>query len=173
MSGYHGKFDPADFVVPPALGKGESQKIQCYVQNEHKRALNVIARSGVFPFEMEADVIRWSILYGLTRLSTLEPQLINSLMRRANMMLDELREETHLAKHREWMDKLTSQIRGYVGRGEVERARGKVQYHYAQVLAMPEETDEEVYWKGQYLKVLEDNFKEFIPYGTTSTETNG
>jgi hypothetical protein len=171
VSGYRGSYDPADFVVPPALGKGESQKIQCYVQNEHKRALNVIARSGVFPFEMEADVIRWAILYGLTRLSTLEPALINSLMRRANMMLDELKEETNLAKHREWMEKLIFQVQGYVGRGEIERARGKVAYHYSQVMAMPQETDEETYWKGQFLKVLEDRFKEFIPYAQ-STETN-
>jgi hypothetical protein len=169
---YHGKFDPADFIVPPALGKGESQKVQCFVQNEHKRALNVIARSGVFPFEMEADVIRWCIQFGLTRLSTLEPTLINSMLRRANMMLDELREETYLAKHREWMEKLTSQIRGYVGRGEADRAHSKVQYHYAQVMAMPQETDEEAYWKGQYLKVLEDNFREFIPYEQTRTTTS-
>ena len=172
MSGYNGRFDPADFVVPPALGKGESQKIQCYVQNEHKRALSVIARSGVFPFEMEADVIRWSILFGLTRLSTLEPQLINSLMRRANMMLDELKEETYLAKHAEWMEKLAMQVQGYIGRGEVGRAQAKVAYHYAQTMAMPEETDEEVYWKGKFLKVLEDRFKELIPYATTSQTSN-
>ena len=170
---YHGRFDPADFIVPPALGKGESQKIQCFVQNEHKRALNVIARSGVFPFEMEADVIRWCVLFGLTRLATLEPTLINSMVRRANMMLDELREETYFAKHREWMDKLTSQVRGYLGRGETDRAASKISYHYAQVQAMPQESDEEAYWKGQYLKVLEDNFKEFIPYATFTKTTDG
>lgn len=165
--GYTGRYNPADFIVPPALGKGESQRIVAYVQNEHKRALNIVARSGVFPFEMETDVIRWCILYGLQKLASLEPQLINSHMRRANMMLAVLKDELVLSKHREWMDVIVPQVRGYLGRGEVEMAKATVRYQYAQTMAMPEETDSEVYWKSQWLKVLEENFKELLPHDET------
>ena len=168
--GYHGRYDPSDFIVPPALGKGESQRVVAYIQNEHKRALNIVARSGVFPFEMEADVVRWCILFGLQKLASLEPALINSHMRRANMMLAVLNEELLRAKHTEWADKLIPIVRGYIGRGELAMAQGQVAYHYAQIMAMPEETNGEVYWKGQYLQTLENNFKDMIPYEPKTTE---
>lgn len=160
---YEGKYDPADFVVPPALGKGESQRIVAYIQNEHKRALSIVARSGVFPFEMEADVIRWCILTGLQKLAGMEPQLINSQMRRANMMLRVLKDQLDAQKHNEWMEKLIPEIRGYVGRGEIGMAKASIAYHYAQTSAMPDETDSELYWKNRYMKTLEDNFKELLP----------
>src|SRR5882672_3545621 len=83
---YKGKYDPADFVVPPELDKGKSQRIQCYVQSGHYRLLNIIARSGHFPFEERNDVIRWCLQFGLQYIDTLEPALTRSVMSQANIM---------------------------------------------------------------------------------------
>jgi len=69
---YKGKYDPADFIVPPELEKGKSQRVQFYAQAAHVRLLNIIARSGHFPFETKEDVARWCLKHGLEHIDKLE-----------------------------------------------------------------------------------------------------
>jgi hypothetical protein len=162
------KYDPADFCVPPELEKGRSARVQCYIQSGHQRALDIIARSGVFPFDKDTDVIRWCIKYGLERLDQLEPKLINSVLRRANMMLEILKDEVARQKHLEVMEKSRTAIHGYLGRGEEEMARDLVQRLHKLILSMPDEPERELRWKVKYLEQLERDFKQYM-YETAPT----
>jgi len=164
MSGYTGKWDPASFNVPPELGKGKSQRFQVYIQSGHDRALNIIARSGIFPFEQPQDVARWCLWFGLTELDRLEPKLINSVMKRVNMMIFANREEIERQKFLEWMDTSKQAIQGHLGRGDEAEAREMVANNYKQILAMPDEPDRELRWKMKYLNQLESDWKAYIPY---------
>jgi hypothetical protein len=167
MSGYHGRFDPAEFNVPPEIGKGKSSRIQAYIQSGHDRALSIIARSGVFPFEREQDVIRYCIWFGLTHLDKLEPTLINSVMRRANMMIYDNREEIERQKFLEWLETQKQAVQGHLGRGDEASAREVVARNYKQILSMPDEPEREERWKHKYLNQLEMDFKAYIPYEDT------
>lgn len=159
---YGSKYDPSEFIVPPGQGKGDSIQIHAYIQAGHDRALHKIANSGVFPWGTPQDVIRWCIKYGLERLNQLEPQLANSVLRRCNMMLDLLREEISLAKHLEWCEGFRNVVQGHINRGDRDQAREIVARCYKQCLAMPDEPDNELRWKMKYLKVIEDNFREYL-----------
>lgn len=159
---YGGRYDPADFNVPPELQKGKSARVQCYIQSGHERALHIIARSGVFPFEKETDVIRWCIKFGLEKLDQLEPRLINSVMRRANMALEVLKDEIERQKHLEVMEQSRTAIHGYLGRGEEEMAKDLVQRLHKIILAMPDEPERELRWKVKYLEQLERDFRQYM-----------
>lgn len=161
---YGGKYDPAEFNVPPELQKGKSARIQAYIQSGHQRAINIVARSGVFPFEQDTDVIRWCIKYGLEKLDSLEPRLINSVMKRTNMMIEVIKDEIARQKFLEWMDQSRTAIHAYVGRGDEESARDLVQRLHKHIMAMPDEPDRELRWKLKYLDALERDFRAYMTY---------
>jgi len=159
VSSYRGKYDPADFIVPPQLGKdGKSGRIQCYLQSGHERALNILARSGVFPFEERNDVVRWCIKAGLEKLSDMEPILINSVMRRTNLMIAMAQEEIERMKFFEAFDKLRTAVSGHMGRNDRAMARDLVKRYRDQIEKMPDEPERELRWKIKYLDEL-DTFK--------------
>ena len=164
MSGYSGKYDPADFNVPPELEKGKSQRIQAYIQSGHDRALAIVARSGVFPFEQKQDVIRWAIKLGLEKIDSLEPTLINSVMKRTNIIIELLREEIDRQKFLETMDKTREAVHSHLGRGEEDMAKDLVARIHKQIAAMPDEPERELRWKLRYLTQLERDFHLYIPY---------
>lgn len=164
----YSKYDPADFIVPPELGKGKSQRVQCYIQSGHYRALNVVARSGVFPFEERNDVIRYCIQEGLQKINVLEPRLIGSVIRQANMMIYQNREDIYSQQHLEWIGGLKLTIQGHIGRGEEDVAREAIAYHYKQIQAMPDDPPRELRWKLKYLDELERNFLALLPDRTTA-----
>jgi hypothetical protein len=166
---YQGKYDPADFNVPPELEKGKSARIQAYIQSGHDRALSIVARSGVFPFEKESDVIRWCIKLGLERIDSLEPLLINSVMKRTNIMIELLREEINRQKFLETMDLIRSAVMAHLGRNEEDMARDLVGRCFKQISAMPDEPERELRWKLKYLEQLERDFKPYISYDKKET----
>ena len=156
---YRGKYDPADFVVPPSLGKdGHSERIQCYIQSGHARALNILARSGVFPFEERNDVVRWCIKFGLERLDAMEPTLINSVMRRANLMIAMAQDEMERQKFLEAFDKLRTVVSAHMSRNEREMAKDLLKKYRDQIEKMPDTPERELRWKMKYLDEL-DTFK--------------
>lgn len=150
------RFDPAEFIVPPALGKdGRSERIQCYIQSGHARALNIIARSGVFPFEEKNDVVRYSLKKGLEHLDTIEPVLINSVMRRTNMMIAAAKDQIERMKFVEVFDELRTALN--MARTDHDKAMAKDLYLYykQQIHAMPDVPESQLRWKLKYLDELE------------------
>jgi hypothetical protein len=160
---YKGKYDVADFVVPPEIGKGKSQRIQCYVQAAHYRLLNIVARSGHFPFEERNDVIRWCIDFGLKYLDTLEPGLTRSVMSQANIMNRRLQDLQYQEKFLEWMENAKSGIAAAVSRGDDSSAREEVAFMYREIMKMPTEPDRALRWKLKYLDTLREHFRQYMP----------
>lgn len=160
---YNGRYDPADFIVPPELDKGKSQRIQCYIQAAHYRLLNIVARSGHFPFEMKEDVIRWCVLFGLQYLDTLEPGLTRSVMSQANIMNRRLQEQLHQMKFLEWVENARNGISSAVSRGDEETAKEEVAFMYREIMKMPDEPERAFRWKCKYLDALRENFGRFMP----------
>ena len=160
---YSGKYDPADFVVPPQLQKGESQRIQCYIQSHHHRLLDIVGRSGHFPFSNSSDVIRWCIHYGLQYLDTLEPATTRTVMSQANMMNHYLKEQMHQMKHLEWMENLRTHVASLVSRGDEDAARETVALMWREVQKMPDDSPHELRWKLKYLEALETNYSRYMP----------
>jgi len=160
---YKGKYDPAEFVVPPELEKGKSQRIQCYIQAAHYRLLNIVSRSGHFPFEERNDVIRWCIKFGLQYLDTLEPASLRSVMSQANIMerhnANQIAEQTFL----KWLDNSRNVVQGHIGRGDEGAAKEDVEFYYREVMKMPDEPDRALRWKLKYLEALKDNFGRLLP----------
>ena len=150
--------DPSEFIVPPQLGQGHSEKVQCYVQAGHARALNIIARSGAFPFQERNDVVRWCIKHGLEELDRREVHLINSVMRRTNLMIAMAIDEIERAKFLEAFDHLRTAIAGHMGRGEKEMSKDLLARYRDQIEKMPDEPERELRWKMKYLDEL-DTFK--------------
>lgn len=165
---YHGQFDPADFVVPPELGKGKSQRVQFYAQAAHVRLLNIIARSGHFPFETKEDVARFALKHALEFLDKLDPSLTRSVMSQANMMNRRLQEQVFNETFAKWLNDSKMVIQGYLGRGEEDTAREEVAYLWEQTLRMPDEPDRAFRWKLKYLDALRENFKQYLPEGGES-----
>jgi hypothetical protein len=149
------KYDPSEFVVPPSLGKdGKSERIQCYVQAGHIRALNIVGRCGVFPFDEKNDVIRWCIKVGLERLNQLEPHLINSHIRRANIMIAHARDQVERSKFVETFNLLRESVNA--ARSDLDR-EGVLELYYTykkQIDAMPNVPDHELRWKMKYEEEL-------------------
>lgn len=155
-SNYRGKYDPAEFIVPPSLGRdGKSERVQCYVQSGHIRALNIIGRSGVFPFDEKNDVIRWAIKYALEELDRREPILINSVMRRTNLMIAMAQDEIERQKFLEAFDKLRGVTSSHMGQNDRASARDMVKRYREQIEKMPDEPERELRWKMKYLDALE------------------
>lgn len=162
---YNGKYDPADFVVPPELEKGKSQRVQCYIQSAHFRLLNIIARSGHFPFEERNDVIRWCIQHGLQTLDTMEPGLTRSIMSQANMMNHRLQEQVHNETFRRWLDLSKSVVFGYVNAGDEDAAREEAAFLWAEIMKMPDEPDRAYRWKVRYADAVREHFGKLLPEG--------
>lgn len=160
---YNGKYDVADFVVPPELEKGKSQRVQCYIQAAHYRLLNIVARSGHFPFEERSDVIRWAIQFGLQFLDSLEPGLTRSVMSQANMMNYRAQEILGDMKHLEWLEKQKAVVSTYTARGDDGAARDYVAFLLKETMRMPEEPDRQLRWKLKYLDSLRENFARYMP----------
>ena len=160
---YGGKYDPADYVVPPELGKGKSIRIQAYIQANHYRLLNILARSGVFPFEERQDVIRWCILFGLKHLDTLEPGLTRSEMSGINMMNRRNQETLNHMKQVEWIETSKAAIGALAAQGQDDQAREEVMFMYREILKIPDEPDRTHRWKCQMLDALRANFAKYLP----------
>lgn len=160
---YKGKYDPADFVVPPELEKGKSQRVQCYVQAAHYRLLNILARSGHFPFEERNDVIRWCIKFGLEYLDTLEPGTTRSIMSQANIMNRRLQETQFNQTFQAWLGNARNAVTEGLARGDEEGVREEVAFMYREIMKMPEEPDRALRWKCKYLDALRENFGRYMP----------
>lgn len=159
------RYDPADFCVPPQQKGGFAQKVAANIQQGHKRAIEMVVRSGVFPFGVEPDFVRWAIREALLKIDALEPELINSAMRQANCMNYVLQQDLWNGKFTEWTENVRNVVQGHMGRGDMLQARNMVAYCYQQVLEMPDEPENEGLWKQKYMDSLEANFKDMIPYG--------
>lgn len=160
---YKGKYDPADFVVPPELEKGRSQRLQCYIQSHHFRLLNKLAHCGLFPFEDRADVARWCIHHGLQFLDTLEPGVTRSIIGQANIINHYLKNEIENHKFIDVFTNLKRQVSESIGRGEDDGARESVAFVHKQIMAMPDDTPHDVRWKCKYLDTLRADFGRFMP----------
>lgn len=162
---YKGKYDPADFIVPPNLGKGQSIRLQFNVQAEHWRLLNIIARSGHFPFSHYTDVGRWCVQFGLQYIDSLpgEVMLTRSVMSQANTIDHFLKEQVRQEKYLKTLDQMRYAIHGSIARGEEDQAREDVMYLWNEIQRMPDTPDREFRWKLKYMNAVRDEFKRFLP----------
>lgn len=149
------RYDPQEFIVPPQVQKGFSERIQCRIQSAHYRALGVVARSGVFPYEEKADVIRWCIKHGLERLNELEPKLIGSVLRQANIAIAIAVDDLQQRKVVELFTTLSQQATQYFQEGHINYAAALVGRVRVEVEKMPDEPEGERIWKLRYLQELE------------------
>lgn len=163
-SAYSGKFDPATFNVPPSLQKGTSQRLQFYVQSAHARALDVVAHSGHFPWSKDTDVARWAIQHGLQYIDEIDPGIITSVMRQANIISAINEQETNNLKFVETFDKTQQNVLTLKGMGETEMAKDLVMRVWREILAMPDEPEREARWKKKYQDRFESQFKDMIDY---------
>lgn len=161
---YSGKFDPAQFNVPPALTKGTSQRLQFYIQSAHARALDLIAHSGHFPWGKDTDVARWAIQHGLQYIDQIDPGVITSVMRQANIINAINDEETRNLKFLETIDKTQQNVLLLRGAGEPEMAKDLINRIFKEIQSMPDEPDREARWKMKFLKRFEDLYKDQIEY---------
>jgi hypothetical protein len=160
---YNGKYDPANFNVPPEQKGGHSQKIQANIQSGHARAIDEVIRSGVFPFGKDTDFVRWAIREALLKIDAMEPSLISSVIKRANMMTRRLQLNIEKSKFEEWLHELQDDIRRCIGAGDQDMAKQTIAYCHEQILAMPDEPEREFLWKQKYMEALERNFPDLLP----------
>lgn len=160
------KFDPADFVVPPEVGKGKSQRFQVYVQSAHARAMDIISQSGHFPWGKDQDVGRWAIQYGLQHINKIDPELseLNSIMKQANYISEINADEFRNIKFAENIEETQKNVQRYLGLGDVEFARDLVNRCWRRIMDMPEETPRDAMWKKLYQDKFESLFKQYIDY---------
>lgn len=150
------KHDAADFLVPPQTQNGQSERIQCRVQASHARALRIIAHSGVFPYQQEADVIRWCVKFGLNELARLEPQLIKSVMSQANAIDRVLQDHLHKQKYMETFSKLHESISYYLANQMPGEALIEIREMRGELEGIPQNTTElERRWRARYMKEFE------------------
>jgi hypothetical protein len=158
------KFDPAEFNVPPTLGKGTSQRLQLYIQSAHSRALDILAHSGHFPWGKDTDVARWCIQFGLQYADTIDPGVINSVMREANIINAQNDEAVRKMNFLRDIDKTQQVIMEYRGMGELDLAKDHVNRIWKEIQLMPDEPAREGMWKKKYLDKFEGLFKDLIEY---------
>lgn len=150
------KHDPAEFWVPPSLGKDDKGgRVQLYIQQGHVRAAEILARSGLFPWRLPNDAFRYCIKKGLDYIDNLEPTLINSVMRRANMMIAAGRELEERLKFQEVFDILRDRIAGARTEFDKDEVRRLITYYESQIGAMPDEPVNEFMWKMRYTNELQ------------------
>lgn len=162
-SWYRGKYDPADFNVPPEQKGGHSQKIQANIQSGHARAIEEVIRSGVFPFGKDTDFVRWAIREALLKIDAMEPELINSVMKRANIINYQLQREIERSIFEKTLHNMRDVVRAHMGRGDQEMAKEQVAFVYDQVRQMPDEPASELRWKLKYLEAIEGEFRDLLP----------
>ena len=160
------KFDPTEFNVPPSIGKGTSQRLQCWIQSAHSRALDVVAHSGHFPFGKDTDVARWCVQHGLNYIMHLDKGItgLQSLMRQANI-INVINQDTQrnlqFLNNIEMVQQNVLQLRST---GEPEMAKDLVMRIRKEILAMPNEPEREGRWKKKYYDRFELLFKDLIEY---------
>jgi hypothetical protein len=161
---YSGKFDPAEFNVPPSLKTGTSQRLQLYIQSAHARALGIIAHSGHFPWGNAQDVARWAIAHGLRYIDTIDPGPITSHVKQANIMDAIAQEEHRKQKFLSTFDSIQQSVNEHRASGDAEMARELVNRVWREIVLMPDEPDYESRWKKKYMDRFEQLFKEYIVY---------
>jgi hypothetical protein len=144
-------YDTADFIVPPQVGNGQSERIQCRIQAGHLRALNVIARSGVFPYQQVQDVVRWCIKLGLNELAKLEPDLLKSIMSQANAADAIAQDHIFRQKYAETFAHLHESVSFYLANQMQDQARMVLAKVRRELDQMPDKTEFDRIWKGRYL----------------------
>ncbi len=156
------KYDPAMFCVPPKKNKGESTKIQCNIQAQHYRALGIVGRSGVFPFQDRADAVRWCIQVGLEKAMEMELHLINTVMRHANIMLELAKIEVFNQKFTEVFTEIQEAVSRYTQKGrphDLHAAQALIGRMRQQIDLMPDEPESELHWKITYRDELDNRFR--------------
>jgi hypothetical protein len=161
---YGGKFDPAEFNVPPSLQKGTSQRLQFYIQSAHARALDLCAHSGHFPWGKDTDVARWCIQHGLQYIDQIDPGTITSVMRQANIVNAINDEEMRKLRLVETIDKTQTNVLALKGSGETDMAQDLVMRIYTELRGMPDEPERELRWKLKYLDKFKAMFGDLIQY---------
>lgn len=162
MSWYKGKYDPADFVVPPELKGGHSQKLQFNVQSGHFKAIEISVKAGVFPFNSSQDFGRWAVREGLLRLDHLEPKLIPTILRQADSINDMLAEQIYNAKYEENFGQLREMTQKYLGLGQREMAEELALKFYRHVVGMPDAPKSQLFWKRRWETRLLTEFGDLL-----------
>lgn len=163
MSWYQGKYDPSDFNVPPEQKGGHSQKLQFNIQSGHMRAIETALRSGVFPFGSAQDFGRWAIREALVKINQLEPALITTDLKMADVITRRLQREVVMAKFEENFDLLRTTVQQYTGRGAKHMAVEEVLQTYRDIECMPDQPKSQAYWKQQWMDRLFKEFGYLIP----------
>lgn len=147
----HGKYDPADFIIPASDAKGHSERVWCRLQPGHDRQLDVILRSRKFPFRTKGDIIRWATVRGLRILEQMEE--VPSVMKQVDMMMDVLNDEQLNQDCMLVFEKTRERVASYISTGSTGQARRLIaqQKHLAE--GIPDE-----YWRGAYLDRLDKEF---------------
>lgn len=167
MSSRH-TYDAADYIVPPQVGQnGHSERVQCRVQSGHFRALGTMARSGVFPWEERADVIRWCIKHGLQELARLEPGMLKSVMSQANAAERIARDHIYRQKFSETFAALHESVSYYVANQMPDQAALVVRDVRRELEAIPQKHENDRVWRARYLKEL-DKYA-YLETGTTTS----
>lgn len=159
------RFDPSEFNVPPSLQKGTSQRVQCYIQSAHARALDVIAHSGHFPWGKDTDVVRWCIQHGINYVNSIDDiDGLASVMRQANIINAINSDTQRNLTFMENIEKTQQNVLQLRSTGEPEMAKDLVTRIRKEILAMPDEPEREGRWKKKYLDRFENLFRDMIDY---------
>lgn len=125
MGGYDpdldGDYNPADFIIPARDHQGHSERIYCRVQPQHARAMNVVYKSGKFPFRTEGDLFRWCVVRGLKVLDRLDPS--PGFLSAADAISEILRQEQYLQEFASMFTTMEKVISTHVASGADKEAR--------------------------------------------------
>ena len=152
------KYDPADYIVPPSLKNGHSDRIQFRAQSTMARALKLIAGSKVFPFGTDQDVARWCLKYGLEHLEKLEPTLegLKTVLGQQRLANELLKDELYRYAFMEMFTNLRNAVAQHIAQGEQQEARQLVEKTLDMIIAMPTEPEREGRWRDRYLKQFDE-----------------
>lgn len=151
------KYDPSEFIVPPSVKNGQSERIQFRAQSGHSRAAKMIANSRAFPFGTDQDVFRWCVREGLHKLEQLQPDIegLTSVLGQAKVATEIARDELYRVQFLELFQTVRNAVAYHVSQGETIAGKDLVEKIRFQVACMPEEPANEKRWKDKYLKELE------------------
>lgn len=148
--------------MPPVFGKnGLTEKVSFNIQRGHAKAAEIIAARGKFPWQHRSEVFRYCVKFGLDHIDSLDPGHVDSVMRRANMMIEAARQQDENAKFLEVFDKLREQIAAVRSHWERAQVASLIGYYDRQIKAMPDEPEHEHLWKMRYEQELE-RYKEQV-----------
>lgn len=107
---------------------------------------------------------RWAIQHGLQYIDEIDPGVITSIMRQANIISAMADEDMRCLKFIEAFDKVQQTVNAYRGQNETEMAKDLVMKVWKEILAMPDEPEREGRWKKKYQDKFELMFKDLIDY---------